>query len=93
MQNCKLCNEVVMCVCAMCIICCVGCRFELEQALLREELARITRREKASVGDDVTPAVLQERARAAEEQRNMQHLVRKTCIHTAHFFPNQVKNT
>ncbi|XP_047670136.1 coiled-coil-helix-coiled-coil-helix domain containing 6b isoform X3 [Tachysurus fulvidraco] len=49
-------------------------RFELEQALLREELARITRREKASVGDDVNPAVLQERVRAEEEQKNVQNL-------------------
>ncbi|GAA6068373.1 coiled-coil-helix-coiled-coil-helix domain containing 6b isoform X1, partial [Tachysurus ichikawai] len=48
--------------------------FELEQALLREELARITRREKASVGDDVNPAVLQERVRAEEEQKNVQNL-------------------
>ncbi|MCI4375369.1 hypothetical protein PGIGA_G00108660 [Pangasianodon gigas] len=49
-------------------------RFELEQALLREELARITRREKESVGDDVNPAVLQERARTKEEQKNVQNL-------------------
>ncbi|XP_046703825.1 coiled-coil-helix-coiled-coil-helix domain containing 6b isoform X2 [Silurus meridionalis] len=49
-------------------------RFELEQALLREELARITRREKESVGEDVNPVVLQERARTKEEQKNVQNL-------------------
>lgn len=65
----------------MCVFC-VGCRFELEQALLREELARITRREKESVGDDVNPAVLQERVRTKEEQKNVQNLVRQTRIHT-----------
>lgn len=67
-----------MCACVLC----VGCRFEMEQALLREELARITHREKESVGDDVTPAVLQERARTKEEQKNVQNLVRQARIHT-----------
>ncbi|TVK90511.1 MICOS complex subunit mic25a [Bagarius yarrelli] len=52
-------------------------RFELEQALLREELAHITRREKASVGNNVNPAVLQERARVEEEQKNVQILAKQ----------------
>ncbi|KAI5628450.1 MICOS complex subunit MIC25 isoform X1 [Silurus asotus] len=55
-------------------------RFELEQALLREELARITRREKESVGENVNPAVLQERARTKEEQKNVQNLTGTLCI-------------
>lgn len=77
---------------ALCVVC-VGCRFEMEQTLLREELARITHREKESVGDDVTPAVLQERARTKEEKKNVQNLVRQARIHTLLTCLNQVKNT
>ncbi|KAK2857944.1 hypothetical protein Q7C36_005863 [Tachysurus vachellii] len=72
-------------------------RFELEQALLREELARITRREKASVGDDVNPAVLQERVRAEEEQKNVQNLAKQLARkdaelkHLAAFYKEQLQ--
>ncbi|XP_060775477.1 MICOS complex subunit mic25a-like [Neoarius graeffei] len=72
-------------------------RFELEQALLREELARITRREKESVGDDVNPAVLQERVRTKEEQKNVQNLARQLgrkdaeLKHLAAFYKEQLQ--
>ncbi|KAF5909329.1 MICOS complex subunit mic25a-like isoform X2, partial [Clarias magur] len=72
-------------------------RFELEQALLREELARISRREKESVGDDVNPAVLQERARTIEEQKNVQNLAKQLARkeaelkHLAAFYKEQLQ--
>ncbi|KAI5109176.1 MICOS complex subunit MIC25 [Silurus meridionalis] len=72
-------------------------RFELEQALLREELARITRREKESVGEDVNPVVLQERARTKEEQKNVQNLAKQLARkdaelkHLAAFYKEQLQ--
>ncbi|XP_017335932.1 coiled-coil-helix-coiled-coil-helix domain containing 6b [Ictalurus punctatus] len=72
-------------------------RFELEQALLRDELARITRREKESVGEDVNPAVLQERARTKEEQKNAQNLAKQLARkdaelkHLAAFYKEQLQ--
>uniref|UniRef100_A0A3B1ITL5 Coiled-coil-helix-coiled-coil-helix domain containing 6b n=1 Tax=Astyanax mexicanus TaxID=7994 RepID=A0A3B1ITL5_ASTMX len=49
-------------------------RFEREQALVREELARMARREKEAGADDLKPAVLRERARTREELEKAQNL-------------------
>ncbi|KAL7891549.1 hypothetical protein AOLI_G00010250 [Acnodon oligacanthus] len=49
-------------------------RYEREQALVREELARLARREREAGGDDVNPAVLRERARTTEELEKAQNL-------------------
>ncbi|XP_048056082.1 coiled-coil-helix-coiled-coil-helix domain containing 6b isoform X1 [Megalobrama amblycephala] len=42
-------------------------RFEREQALVQEELARIARREREAAGDDMNPAVLRERANTRQD--------------------------
>ncbi|XP_015462412.3 coiled-coil-helix-coiled-coil-helix domain containing 6b isoform X5 [Astyanax mexicanus] len=49
-------------------------RFEREQGLVREELARMARREKEAGADDLKPAVLRERARTREELEKAQNL-------------------
>ncbi|XP_051752661.1 coiled-coil-helix-coiled-coil-helix domain containing 6b isoform X2 [Ctenopharyngodon idella] len=42
-------------------------RFEREQALVQEELARIARREREAAGDDMNPAVLRERTNTRQD--------------------------
>ncbi|KAL2090593.1 hypothetical protein ACEWY4_012856 [Coilia grayii] len=50
-------------------------RFEQQQALVQEELARIARREREAGQDTITAALLRERAKTREEQDKAQSLL------------------
>ncbi|KAI4883058.1 hypothetical protein NFI96_029350 [Prochilodus magdalenae] len=72
-------------------------RFEREQALVREELARLARREKEAGGDDLNPAVLREKARTREELEKAQNLAKQLARkdaelkHLAAFYKEQLQ--
>ncbi|XP_072540712.1 coiled-coil-helix-coiled-coil-helix domain containing 6b isoform X3 [Salminus brasiliensis] len=72
-------------------------RFEREQALVREELARMARREREAGGDDLNPAVLKERARTREELEKAQNLAKQLARkdaelkHLAAFYKEQLQ--
>lgn len=72
-------------------------RFEREQALVREELARMARREKEAGADDLNPAVLRERARNREELDKAQNLAKQLARkdaelkHLAAFYKEQLQ--
>lgn len=72
-------------------------RFEREQALVREELARMARREKEAGADDLNPAVLRERARTREELEKAQNLAKQLARkdaelkHLAAFYKEQLQ--
>ncbi|XP_026853081.2 coiled-coil-helix-coiled-coil-helix domain containing 6b [Electrophorus electricus] len=73
-------------------------RYEQEQAALRGELARITRKEGEAAGDDLTPTVLHpERARTSEELEKAQNLARQLARkdaelrHLAAFYKEQLQ--
>ncbi|XP_036426912.1 coiled-coil-helix-coiled-coil-helix domain containing 6b isoform X2 [Colossoma macropomum] len=72
-------------------------RYEREQALVREELARLARREREAGGDDVNPAVLRERARTTEELEKAQNLAKQLARkdaelkHLAAFYKEQLQ--
>ncbi|XP_016092981.1 MICOS complex subunit mic25a-like [Sinocyclocheilus grahami] len=51
-------------------------RFEREQALVQEELARISRREREMAGDYMNPAALREKAKTRQEPDKTHNLVR-----------------
>ena len=80
----RRCRRSCVAITALDTWCCVCCRFEREQALVREELARLARREKEAGGDDLNPAVLREKARTREELEKAQNLVRQSHIQTVH---------
>ncbi|XP_067229899.1 coiled-coil-helix-coiled-coil-helix domain containing 6b [Chanodichthys erythropterus] len=52
-------------------------RFEREQAMIQEELARIARREREAAGDDMNPAVLRERANTRQDLEKKHSLARQ----------------
>lgn len=52
-------------------------RFEQQQALVQEELARIARREREAGQDTITAALLRERAKTREEQDKAQSLAKQ----------------
>uniref|UniRef100_A0A8C2F0K2 Uncharacterized protein n=1 Tax=Cyprinus carpio TaxID=7962 RepID=A0A8C2F0K2_CYPCA len=54
-----------------------GTLFEREQALVQEELARISRREREMAGDDMNPAALRETAKTRQELDKTHNLARQ----------------
>ncbi|XP_062852653.1 coiled-coil-helix-coiled-coil-helix domain containing 6b [Trichomycterus rosablanca] len=72
-------------------------RFEREQGLLREELARITRRENEAAGEDLNHAGLREKANTKEEQKNAHNLAKQLARkdaelkHLAAFYKEQLQ--
>ncbi|XP_066521693.1 coiled-coil-helix-coiled-coil-helix domain containing 6b [Hoplias malabaricus] len=72
-------------------------RFEREQTLLKEELARIARREREAGENHLNPAVLRERARTREELEKAQNLAKQLerkdaeLKHLAAFYKEQLQ--
>lgn len=67
-------------------------RYEQQQAIIQEELARIARKEREAARQDITRAVQRERVQTRQESEKVKQLVRLFYKHfsTAQYFRTEV---